>query len=327
MSNLSVAQPIEPTETAFFTALMSHLMQGSMIPKVQVERSLGPIIGFFLAETLSAAMSEEVVMLCPEFPIRKARLGDSENNQSTNIDWLMFSRDKQELLLVELKTTDTSYRHEQSDIYQALQDTIAKRNSAAFLIDELQAIASASQESGKYRHVMNLLAQALSVNEAELPHVLGQCRRARIIYIAPKISKPSNWPENNDSLLWFSFCDLPESIEHNFAAHWPAVRGSLLTLDTLSRRMRNGEVPGGQPGKNYRDLLSFDELLERCRTSGSTIVVGLMNWRDELPAMTAAQLRAKTYKYDLATDGVGKKLDKNWIPGDQFLKGVATILG
>lgn len=327
MPDQPIAPSIETTETAFFTALMSHLMQGSMIPKVQVERSVGPIIGFFLAEALSAALNEEVVMLCPEFPIRKTRLGESDNNQSTNIDWLMFSRDKQELLLVELKTTDTSYRHEQSDLYQALQNTIARQNSAAFLIDELQAIASASQESGKYRHVLTLLTQALSVDEAALPNKLGQCRRARIIYVAPKISKPANWPENNESFVWFSFGDLPESIEHNYAAHWPAVRGSLVALDTLSRRMRNGEVPGGQPGKNYRDLLSFDELLERCRTSGSAIVVGLMNWRAELPAMTVAQLRAKTYKCDLATDGVGKKLEKNWIPGDQFLKKVAAILG
>ena len=322
MPDQPITQPIEPNESAFFMALMNHLMQGSMIPKVQVERSVGPIIGFFLAEALSAAMNEEVEMLCPEFPIRKTRLGESENNQSTNIDWLMVSRDKHELLLVELKTTDTSYRHEQSEVYLALQDTIAKQNSAAFLIDELQAIASASQESGKYRHVMTLLAQGLSVHEAELPHKLSQCQRARIIYIAPKISKPSNWPENNDALRWFSFGDLPESIEHDFAEHWPAVRGSLVTLDTLSRRIRNGEVPGGQAGKNYRDLLSFEELLERCRTSGSAIVVGLMNWRTELPAMTASQLRAKTYKCDLATGGVGKKLVRNWISGDQFLKQV-----
>lgn len=49
------------------------------------------------------------------------------------------------------------------------------------------------------------------------------------------------------------------------------------------------------------------------------IVVGLMNWRLALPTMTADQLRAKTYKCDFAQGGIGKKLDKNWIPGDQFL--------
>lgn len=326
MSNQPMTPSIEPTETAFFTALMAHLMQGSMIPKVQVERSVGPIIGFFLAEALSSALNEDVVMLCPEFPIRKTRVGESENNQSTNIDWLMFSRDKQELLLVELKTTDTSFRNEQSDIYKDLQHTIAERNSAAFLIDELLAIASASQETGKYKNVITLLAQALSVPEANLAESLGHCGHARIIYLAPKVSKPSTWPENDESLAWFSFGDLPESIEHEYAAHWPAVRNSLVTLDNLSRRMRNGDAPRANSGKNYRFLLSLDELLERCRKEGDAIVVGLMNWRAELPGMTSDQFRAKIYKCDFVTDGVGKKLERNWIPGDQFLKQVANRL-
>lgn len=325
--NLSNTPSIEPTESAFFTALMSHLMQGSMIPKVQVERSIGPIIGFFLAEALSSALNEEIVMLCPEFPIRKMRLGESDNNQSTNIDWLMFSCDRQELLLVELKTTDTSFRSEQSNIYKDLQKTIGERKSAAFLIDELRAIASASQETGKYKNVITLLAQALSVSETNLPQTLSKCQNTRLIYIAPKISKPSTWPDNDDSLVWFSFGDLPESIEqHEYATHWPAVRNSLISLDTLSRRMRNGEVSRLNPGKNYRFLLTLDELLERCRTERGAIVVGLMNWRSELPQMTADQLRAKNYKCDFATDGVGKKLERNWIPGDQFLEQVAKLL-
>lgn len=325
MSHQSITSSIEPTETAFFTALMAHLMQGSMIPKVQVERSVGPIIGFFLAEALSSALNEDIVMVCPEFPIRKTRLGESENNQSTNIDWLMFSRDKQELLLVELKTTDTSFRNEQSDIYLDLQSTIVGRNSSAFLIDELLAIASASQETGKYKNVIALLAQALSVPETDLSQRLSQFGRARIIYVAPKISKPTTWLENSESLAWFSFGDLPESIEHDYAVHWPAVRKSLITLDTLSRRIRNGDVPRTNPGKNYRFLLSLNELLDRCRKEGGSIVVGLMNWRTELPAMTADQLGAKIYKCDFAIDGVGKKLDKNWIPGDQFLEQVTKL--
>lgn len=314
------------TDTTFFNALMAHLMQGAMIPKVQVERSVGPIIGFFLAEALSSALNEEIVMLCPEFPIRKFRLGESENNQSTNIDWLMFSRDKQELLLIELKTTDTSFRSEQSEIYNNLQQTIIGKNSASFLIEELDAIASTSQETGKYKNVSMMLAQALGIPGADLPKKLGQCKRARIIYIAPKISKPSTWPESNELMTWLSFGDLPEIIEHNYANHWPSVRNSLITLDTLSRRARNGETLCSDSGKNYRFLLSLEELLARCRTDGSGIVVGLINWRSSLPAMSAAQLRAKTYKCDLANDGIGKKLERNWISGDKFLEQVLKLL-
>ncbi|PIF16751.1 MULTISPECIES: hypothetical protein [unclassified Acidovorax] len=326
MSRPSTAPANDPTETEFFEALMAQLMQGSMIPKVQVERSIGPILGFFLAEALSAALDEDLVSLCPEFPIRKMRLDESGNNQSTNIDWLMFSRSKNDLLLVELKTTDTSFREEQSDIYRRLQDTIAERNSAAFLIEELQSIASASQEAGKYKTVTTMLEQALRVPEGGLPQALGEVRNARIIYIAPEVSKPSAWLDKDPAMLWFSFGDLPESIEHRFANHWPAVRQSLVSLDTLSRRIRNGAVQRVDQGKNYRFLLSLDELLEQCRKDSGAIVVGLMNWRLALPTMTADQLRAKTYKCDFAQGGIGKKLDKNWIPGDQFLAQAIKML-
>ena len=60
-----------------------------MIPKVQIESAIGPIIGFFLAEALSKALGQEIVTLCPEFPIRRALVEVSNGgiNQSTNIDW------------------------------------------------------------------------------------------------------------------------------------------------------------------------------------------------------------------------------------------------
>lgn len=326
MTEPCVAASAEPNEAAFFKALMSHIMAGSMIPKVQVERSVGPIIGFFLAEALSARFSRNIVMLCPEFPIRKARSNDSANNQSTNIDWLMFNQDDQELVLVELKTTDTSFRQGQSDIYTELQKTIAQQKSAAFLIEELQAIAAASQETGKYENVMAVLAQKLDVSEADLPRRLADVGHAKIIYLAPEVSKPATWPENNDSLAWLSFGDLPADIEHSYAAHWPAVRSSVVMLDTLSRRMRNGEAERSLTGKNYRFLLTLDELLTRCRTDGASILIGLMDWRSTLPVMSAEQLREKTYKCDIATNGLGKKIPKNWIGGDQFLAQVIKVL-
>jgi len=57
----------------FLSHLMAHLLEGSQIPKVQVERSVGPVLGFFLAEVLTAtlkddgALSGRYRMLCPNF--------------------------------------------------------------------------------------------------------------------------------------------------------------------------------------------------------------------------------------------------------------------
>ena len=37
----------------FFEALMDHIMEGVMIPKVQIERAVGPILSMFLADVLT----------------------------------------------------------------------------------------------------------------------------------------------------------------------------------------------------------------------------------------------------------------------------------
>ncbi len=308
-------QPIPPEP--FFSALMQHLMQGTMIPKVQVERSIGPIIGFFLADALSTKWGDDIVMLCPEFPIRK-----EGNNQSTNIDWLMFSRKTQELLLVELKTTDTSFRIGQANIYGELQDAIAYEQSAAFLIDDLEEISSTSPEPGKYRNVQKMLAAGLETTVDKLRDTLDRCRSARVIYLAPQASRPQDWRQD---WAWLSFADLPTTLNaHAHADQWACIRNSLTSLDTLTRRMRNGDDPATAGEKNYKEMLDFEKTMDLCRSRGASIVLGLMNWRSELTRMTMEQLRIKIYKYDEAEGGIGKKIGRNWIPGDQFLTHVTN---
>ncbi|PVY91171.1 uncharacterized protein DUF2779 [Acidovorax sp. 99] len=315
------------SEVPFFAALMQHLMQGTMIPKVQVERSIGPIIGFFLEKALKARLGADLVMLSPEFPIRKSRLAEQGNNQSTNIDWLMLNLDAPELLMVELKTTDTTFSEDQAQIYQELQAAIESTGSAAFLLDELLAIKDASQEPGKYGFVLELLKTACQVrSETELREHLDSCKRARVIYLAPKLSKPKNWRSADQGWEWISFENLPVVLdEHEFADQWPTLREHLVSLDeaTRSKRNRNEELVVG--GKNYRELIKFSPLLKRARSEGAAMVVSLQNWRTVLPTMTLQQLEAKTFKYDLADGGKGKKDPKNWITGDQFLAQIAKL--
>lgn len=314
------------SETQFFAALMEHVMQGIMIPKMQVERAVGPIIGFFLADALSISLNQDVVMLCPEFPIRK-----NDVNQSTNIDWLMYSRHTQELLLVELKTTDTTFRSDQADIYRNLQKAIAARSSAAFLVDDVHKISDASQERGKYQNVLKLLAHKLKneqdASEDSLRQALDRCKSARVIYLAPEACKRTDWPVEDTSWTWMSFKDLPVSLnEHAHADHWPAVRSSLVSLDALTRRIRNGDPLSGAGDKNYCDVLCFEKLLKRCQSEGEKWVIGFMNWGAELPTLPLGSLRTRSYKCDHIEGGRGKKIAKNWIRGDQFLALVSQRL-
>lgn len=310
-------------ESPFFSDLMQHLMQGTMIPKVQVERAVGPIIGFFLADALATNPGDDIVMLCPEFPIQKA-----DNKQSTNIDWLMFNHATQTLLLVELKTTDTTYRPEQAKIYHDLQEKIGNMGSAAFLLDDLQAIGEASLEEGKYKHVRRMMVQGLRLkDEGTLRETLNGCQRAKVIYLAPQVSKPADWPDDDAGRTWLSFAALPETLDaHPHADQWPILRNSLLSLDSLTRRLRNGDEESVAGTKNYLDVLGWEALLLRCAKEGNVWVVGLQNWREALPNMTLAQLRAKTYKCDRTEGRVGKKICSNWIAGDQLLAHVAKLL-
>ena len=36
--------------TTFIRQLMSHILEGVRIPKLQVERAVGPVLGFFLED-------------------------------------------------------------------------------------------------------------------------------------------------------------------------------------------------------------------------------------------------------------------------------------
>jgi len=314
------------SERRFVEALMKNILDGAMIPKLQIERTIGPILSFFLEGVLSKNLNASVVMLSPEFPIRRSRLLDSDKNYSTNIDWLMMDSDKKELLLVELKTSDTSLNKDQIEVYKKFQELIAEKRSASFLVDELERIGSASQEHGKYKNIMLMIADALGVDgeikgfEDLLRKELSQCKKAKIIYLAPKVSKPKDWVDSND-MRWFSFEDLPHEIDHSYAENWKDIRDSLQMLDFHSKKVRNGEER-----RNYSFRLPLKDMLERCRKEGNKIKIGLIEWERKMPLMTADELKSRFYKGDYVDYGIGVKMEKNWIPGDKFLEYSLRIL-
>jgi hypothetical protein len=149
---------------SFVEALMDHIMEGAMIPKVQIERAVGPILSMFLADVLAEtlrddpALSGPLAMICPEFPLKKADV-----NQSTNFDWLMYNTERRQLLFVELKTSDTSFKADQSASYLANQEAVQNKGGS-FLIDDLKKVVGASQESGKYPAVSMMSETTLPLN-------------------------------------------------------------------------------------------------------------------------------------------------------------------
>lgn len=214
-----------PESIAFVHAFMAHIMEQTMVPKLQVERIVGPILGMFLPEVLSVVLTDKVKMISSEFPLRKG----PETLQSTNIDWLLYAGERQELLFVELKTTDTTYNPIQHQVYREVINRIRK-DGPSFLAADVEAITPGSRERGKYR---KLLSKIPSSDQR-----FRDCRNGRVVYLAPREMKETCAGHDSES-MWLSFHDLPADGINSFAEEWSVVLGYLLQLDNQTRRSRN----------------------------------------------------------------------------------------
>ena len=251
---------------SFAQALMERIIEGTMIPKVQTEREVAPILSMFLEEILTEAfkshphLSGPITMICPEFPLKK-----QNNRQSTNIDWLMRNSEREQLVFVELKTSDTSVDTEQSAIYLATQSAI-RDQGASFLVEDLRQLRDASGEHGKYTYVLK--------NGVEpLYDAFAACREAAIVYLVPK-SAEHKVRKHADRVLTFS--ELPDSVSGPFAAEWEVVRPYLCRFDEMSRTTRNrgSRAASAADAASFTDRVDYDSILRICRESGDDVIVG-----------------------------------------------------
>lgn len=296
-------------DKAFINKLMTHILEGTRIPKVQIERVIGPILGFFIDRVLSATLGQKIITLCPEFPIRK-----DNKNQSTNIDWLLYNKTRNELILLELKTCDTSFRPCQNDIYEYHQNKISSQ-SAGYLIKDIEKIKAKSQEYGKYDFVLKKLRITLPAYE----QIFQSCSAAQIIYLIPESSKIKLAASFNDQTLILSFKDLSDNISHRFAEHWKTIRNRLIQLDGDTRGKRNNQ-PETSDRDNYQARLNYNEIIDQCQKHGDKILVGFEGGVGALKSAQMSSLENRKYKWDFVEGGKGTKDARNWIKGNAFLQ-------
>ena len=295
---------------SFVEALMDHIMEGAMIPKVQIERAVGPILSMFLADVLAEtlrddpALSGPLAMICPEFPLKKADV-----NQSTNFDWLMYNTERRQLLFVELKTSDTSFKADQSASYLANQEAVQNKGGS-FLIDDLKKVVGASQESGKYRYIL----EKVSLFKTEI----AACHDAKIVYLIPK-SIVHKVQGHADRVLTFAI--LSNSITGAFAEEWSVIRSHLCALDDSSQHARNRQsAPASKTAlaANFADSSDFHSIVELCKKRGDDIIVGFTGGVVALASRDLTSLENRSYKWDNAVRGTGSKVSSNWISGSVF---------
>lgn len=197
-------------DNSFIDALMKQIMGLVMIPKFQVERAIGPILGIFITELLSKSLGNRLVMVCPEFPLRK----DSDSYQTTNIDWLLYSSTLEQLVFVELKTTDTTFDPAQARTYlRAIQRV--KEGQWPLLVKDVEEIGYKSLERGKYKEVLSLLEPC------------AKCKDARLVYLTPKVMKDAECGRFDPSIKWLCFEELEATLTSDYASEWAVIRGLL----------------------------------------------------------------------------------------------------
>ncbi len=306
-------------QTDFIEILMKHIMEATMIPKAQIERAVGPILSMFLAQVLTETLRDDpdlsgvIVMICPEFPLKKGG-----NRQSTNIDWLMLNPSREMLLFVELKTSDTSVNANQNAIYHQKKEEV-RNQGGSFLVHDVEILRDASNESGKYSYILE---------HRIAPHrkMITRCRDARVLYIVPASAK-RKMTSDIDKVITFS--NLAEQISTPYPDAWKVIHKHLSKLDESSQRSRNHRYATSSmefDGINYQDKLTFKPMIDLCEKRGNAIVVGFMGGRTDLLNSNRAYLENRLYKWDVARGGVGKKEGRNWIPGDEFLRIVTMNL-
>lgn len=302
----------------FLETLMESIMETMMIPKVQVERVVGPILSMFLADVLTETLRDDpllsgkIVMICPEFPLKK-----SDNNQSTNIDWLMYNSDRKQLLFIELKTTDSSFKASQNSIYLAKQDVI-RRKGGSFLVEDIVRFRDASGESGKYQYILETKVSKFKTEIAE-------CHDARLIYLVPKSAE--HLVKSADRIL--NFRKLSNFINGPFAEEWKLIQCRLIALDDSSRLSRNHQVETrnlrnrlSKPKmvqKNWQGTLKFADMVKLCMERGNDIQIGFTGGRDEFSRRSLAELQKRgSYKWDYTKNW--KKNQADWLTGTTVIE-------
>ena len=204
---------------AFLRRLMGEILELHQVPKAQVERAVGPMLGLFLPTVLDALVDGggsagffEVVS--PEFPLKRGH-----NNQSTNIDWLVVRQPLDRIVFVELKTAPDSVDQAQLETYQEVRRRI-EQHGAGFLIDDLRAIRDASSKRAKY--------DALLDRCAAFEEPLRRARSAEILCLVPRGCRV---PAGTGPVIIRHFHDLPATVAGAFTEEWTIVRDALLSLD------------------------------------------------------------------------------------------------
>ena len=203
-------------QTDFFNVYLNKLEELYSYPKIQVERAISPLLSIFITDIINHFLKTNIKFYLPEFPFKK------ENNQSTNIDWLLIDEENEKLYFIEFKTTSDSFNIEQLKLYYEIISRI-NEGSALFLYEDLKQIQRKSKKKQKYSSILNKFD-----NEN---NQFSNISNAELIYFAPSKIK-TKFPANSNTKI-ITFSDLPENLSTGYPFEWKKIREFLITIEKL----------------------------------------------------------------------------------------------
>ncbi len=177
--------------------LFNNLDTWIEFPKYQAERRLDVFFGLYLEDILKECRStlfgkEDKLVLVPEFPLQK----NKENNECTNIDYLVFNVTRQSVHAIELKTDTHSVDDKQIEYYRKFKKEVELKDLYDF------AKKKRSGRSGKKYKVL-----AKYITDKHLTDCLS---KGNVIYILPSdLSTIKN--EGFDSITFSDIVDKMKS--------------------------------------------------------------------------------------------------------------------
>lgn len=215
-------------EKVFLEELMENILKSTKIPKVQVERIIGSILSVFIADIVTEKFKNikkyrgKYKLVLQEFPLKKGN-----NLQSTNIDYILYNKEKRIVVFLELKTDSDSFEPEQLRIYSKYK-TMTHEDRKKLFDENILDIRKKSNKKKKYDFILQRLRNFKGLSNDD--------NKLIIVYLAPEKARNKLRKEMDDLKerridRFLSFNLLPDLIEHKYYNEWKVIKKYLSKLD------------------------------------------------------------------------------------------------
>jgi len=153
------------------------------LPAYRAEPRIDSLIGFYLPEMISDFLSDKIVGIIPEFPLRLGTLkpglqGTIYAERSYKVDFYLLGASGTNYF-IEFKT-DSGSRNDSQDKYLKKAAELSMND----IVEGIICISKASTYKMKYSHLLNKLKSLRLLDESGV--YVGQSEEIRVVYVQPR---------------------------------------------------------------------------------------------------------------------------------------------